>query len=96
MIANTKKEPKKTGIDRTVWLFETEVLQKYLGTNLKDHHKVLQFNIFAMKYEIKPKFDNGRLDAICLRDKANELIKIWFIAFQSCTGEQMRLSRGDQ
>lgn len=40
-----KKETKKTGIKRTVWLFEREILEKLEKTNLKDHHKVLKLNI---------------------------------------------------
>ncbi|MDQ8953183.1 hypothetical protein RFH42_09450 [Acinetobacter rudis] len=57
-----KKEPNKTGLKRTVWLFEREILEKLEKTNLKDHHKVLKFNLFSMEYELKPKFDNGRAD----------------------------------
>ncbi len=82
-----KKEPKKTGLKRTVWLFEREILEMREKTNLKDHHKVLKFNCFSMKYEIKPKFDNGRADAILMRDTGNHWLKIWFVAFAACTAD---------
>ena len=87
----TKSEPKETGLERTVWLFEREVLEKFEKTNLEDHHKVLEFNIFSMEYEIKPKFNNGRADAIVMRDTANHWLKMWFIAFQTCTGEHLKV-----
>lgn len=82
-----KKEPKKTGLKRTVCLFEREILEMCEKTNLKDHHKVLKFNCFSMKYEIKPKFNNGRADAILMRDTANHWLKIWFVAFAACTAD---------
>ncbi|WP_139851343.1 hypothetical protein [Acinetobacter pullicarnis] len=85
-----KKEPKKTGLKRTVWLFEREILENLEKTNLSDHHKVLKFNIFSMEYELKPKFDNGRADAIIMRNTANHWLKMWFVAFQACTSEHMK------
>lgn len=83
----SKKEPKEIGLKRTVWLFEREVLERLENTNLDDHHKVLKFNCFSMKYEIKPKFNNGRADAILMRDTANHWLKIWFVAFAACTAD---------
>lgn len=80
-------EPKEIGLQRTVWLFEREILEKLEKTDLKDHHKVLEFNIFSMEYELKPKFDNGRADAIVMRDTANHWLKIWFSAFIACTAD---------
>ncbi|MFW1959187.1 hypothetical protein [Acinetobacter johnsonii] len=85
-----KPEPKEIGLERTVWLFEREVLENLEKTNLEDHHKVLEFNLFSMEYEIKPKFNNGRADAIVMRDTANHWLKMWFIAFQTCTGEYLK------
>jgi len=87
----SKSEPKETGLKRTVWLFEREVLEKLEKTNLQDHHKVLKFNIFAMQYELRPKFNNGRADAIVMRDTANHWLKMWFIAFQTFTGEHLKV-----
>lgn len=81
------KEPKEIGLERTVWLFEHEILEKLEKTNLEDHHKVLEFNLFSMKYEIKPPFNNGRADAITMRNTANHWFKIWFSAFASCTAD---------
>lgn len=89
MFLNSVQEPKERGIARTVWLFEKEVLEQYLKTDLNDHHKVLSFDVFAMEYIINPAFDTGRADAAYLCSKANELIKIWFIAFKTCIGEGM-------
>lgn len=86
----SKKEPKERGLDRTVWLFERDILEKLNRTNLDDHHKVLKFNRYSMEFEIKPKFDNGRADAIYLCDKANEMLKIWFVAFATCTSEHLK------
>lgn len=83
----SKKEPKKIGLKRTVWLFEREVLERLENTNLDDHHKVLEFNLFLMKYEIKPKFNNGRADAITMRNTANHWFKIWFAAYAACTAD---------
>lgn len=82
-----RKEPKEIGLRRTVWLFEREVLEKFENTNLDDHHKVLEFNLFSMEYEIKPKFNNGRADAITMRNTANHWFKIWFAAFAACTAD---------
>ena len=90
---NGGEEPKERGLARTVWLFEKEVLEQYLKTDLKDHHAVLSFDVFAMEYVINPKFNNGRADAIYLCQEANKLIKIWFIAFQTCTGEHLKRER---
>ena len=90
MLLNGGEEPKERGLARTVWLFEKEVLEQYLKTDLKDHHAVLSFDVFAMEYVINPKFNNGRADAIYLCQEANKLIKIWFIAFQTCTGENLK------
>jgi len=87
-----KSEPKEKGLKRTVWLFEQEILEKLESTNLEDHHQVLKFNIFIMQYELKPQFDTGRADAILMRDTANHWLKIWFIAFQTCTGEYLKTS----
>lgn len=81
------KEPKEIGLKRTVWLFERDILEKLEQTNLKEHHKVLEFNIFSMKYEIKPPFNNGRADAITMRNTANDWFKIWFAAFAACTAD---------
>lgn len=81
------KEPKETGLERTVWLFEQEVLKKLENTNLDDHHKVLKFNLFSMEYEINPKFNNGRADAITMRNTANHWFKIWSLAFAACTAD---------
>lgn len=86
----SKSEPKKTGLERTVWLFEHEILEKLEKTDLKDHHAVLKFNLFSMEYEIKPKFDNGRADAITMRNTANHWLKMWFVAFQTCNGEHIK------
>lgn len=86
----SKSEPKETGLKRTVWLFEHEILENLEKTNLQDHHKVLQFNVFSMQYELRPKFNNGRADAIVMRDTANHWLKMWFIAFQTCTGEHLK------
>lgn len=85
-----KFEPKETGLKRTVWLFEREILVNLEKTDLKDHHKVLTFNIFKMEYELKPKFDNGRADAIVMRNTANHWLKMWFVAFQTCASEKIR------
>lgn len=90
---NGGDEPKEKGLARTVWLFEKEVLEHYFKTDLNDHHAVLSFDVFAMKYVINPKFNNGRADAIYLCEKANEMIKVWFIAFQTCTGERLKLEK---
>lgn len=90
MLLNGGEEPKERGLARTVWLFEKEVLEQYLKTDLKDHHAVLSFDVFAMEYVINPKFNNGRADAIYLCQEANKLIKIWFIAFQTCTGGALK------
>ena len=81
------KKPKEVGLERTVWLFEHEVLEKLEKTNLEDHYKVLEFNQFSMEYEIKPKFNNGRADAIVMRNTANHWFKIWFTAFAACTAD---------
>lgn len=81
------KKPKEVGLERTVWLFEHEVLEKLEKTNLEDHYKVLEFNQFSMEYEIKPRFDNGRADAIVMRNTANHWFKIWFTAFAACTAD---------
>ncbi|CAM2993558.1 hypothetical protein [Acinetobacter celticus] len=81
------KEPKEIGLERTVWLFEHEVLEELEKTNLEDHHKVLEFNKFSMEYEIRPKFNNGRADAIVMRNTANHWFKIWFAAFAACTAD---------
>lgn len=81
------KEPKDIGLERTVWFFEHEVLEKLEKTNQEDHHRVLEFNQFSMKYEIKPKFNNGRADAIVMRDTANQWFQIWFAAFAACTAD---------
>lgn len=86
----SKKEPKEIGLKRTVWLFEREVLERLENTNLDDHHKVLEFNLFSMKYEIKPKFNNGRADAITMRNTANHWFKIWFAAYAACTTDLNR------
>lgn len=86
----SESEPKETGLKRTVWLFEREILEKLEKTNLKDHHKVLKFNHFSMCYELHPNFDNGRADAILMRDTANHWLKIWFVAFQTCTAEHQK------
>ncbi len=86
----SKKEPKEVGLKRTVWLFEREVLERLENTNLDDHHKVLEFNLFSMKYEIKPKFNNGRADAITMRNTANHWFKIWFAACAACTADLNR------
>ena len=86
----SKKEPKEIGLKRTVWLFEREVLERLENTNLDDHHKVLEFNLFSMKYEIKPKFNNGRADAITMRNTANHWFKIWFAAYAVCTADLNR------
>lgn len=80
-------EPKEIGLKRTVWLFEREVLERLENTNLDDHHKVLEFNLFSMEYEIKPKFNNGRADAITMRNTANHWFKIWFAAFAACKAD---------
>lgn len=93
MLLNGGEEPKERGLARTVWLFEKEVLEQYLKTNLKDHHAVLSFDVFAREYVINSKFNNGRADAIYLCQEANKLIKIWFIAFQTCTGEHLKRER---
>lgn len=93
MLLNGGEEPKEKGLARTVWLFEKEVLEHYFKTNLNDHHAVLSFDVFAMEYIINPKFNNGRADAIYLCQEANKLIKIWFIAFQTCTGEHLKRER---
>lgn len=85
-----KFEPKETGLKRTVWLFEHEILVNLEKTDLKDHHKVLTFNIFSMEYELNPEFDNGRADAIVMRDTANHWLKMWFVAFQTCASEKMQ------
>lgn len=85
-----KPEPKETGLQRTVWLFEREILEKLENTDLEDHHTVLKFNLFSMEYEIKPKFNNGRADAIVMRNTVNHWLKMWFIAFQTCTGEHLK------
>ena len=82
-----KPEPKETGLERTVWLFEREVLERLEKTNLEDHHKVLEFNQFSMEYEIRPKFNNGRADAVVMRNTANHWFKIWFAAFAACTAD---------
>ncbi|RSE27623.1 hypothetical protein [Acinetobacter johnsonii] len=86
----SRKEPKKIGLKRTVWLFEREVLEKFENTNLDDHHKVLEFNLFSTEYEIKPKFNNGRADAITMRNAANHWFKIWFAAYAACTADMNR------
>ena len=86
----SKKEPKEIGLKRTVWLFEREVLERLENTNLDDHHKVLEFNLFSMKYEIKPKFNNGRADAIAMRNTANHWFNIWFAAYAACTADLNR------
>ena len=86
----SKKEPKEIGLKRTVWLFEREVLERLENTNLDDHHKVLEFNLFSMKYEIKPKFNNGRADAITMRNTANHWFKIWCAAYAACTADLNR------
>lgn len=86
----SKKEPKEIGLKRTVWLFEREVLERLENTNLDDHHKVLKFNLFSMKYEVKPKFNNGRADAITMRNTANHWFKIWFAAYAACTADLNR------
>lgn len=86
----SKKEPKEIGLKRTVWLFEREVLERLENTNLDDHHKVLEFNLFSMKYEIKPKFNNGRADAITMRNTANHWFKIWLAAYAACTADLNR------
>ena len=93
MLLNGGEEPKERGLARTVWLFEKEVLEHYFKTDLNDHHAVLSFDVFAMEYVINPKFNNGRADAIYLCEEANKLIKIWFIAFQTCTGEHLKRER---
>lgn len=85
-----KFEPKETGLKRTVWLFEREILVNLEKTDLKDHHKVLTFNIFSMEYELNPEFDNGRADAIVMRNTANHWLKMWFVAFQTCASEKMQ------
>lgn len=85
-----KFEPKETGLKRTLWLFEREILVNLEKTDLKDHHKVLSFNIFSMEYELNPEFDNGRADAIVMRDTANHWLKMWFVAFQTCASEKMQ------
>ncbi|CAM9381800.1 hypothetical protein [Acinetobacter bereziniae] len=85
-----KFEPKETGLKRTVWLFEREILANLEKTDLKDHHKVLSFNIFSMEYELNPEFENGRADAIVMRDTANHWLKMWFVAFQTCASEKMQ------
>ena len=85
-----KFEPKETGLKRTVWLFEREILVNLEKTDLKDHYKVLSFNIFSMEYELNPEFDNGRADAIVMRDKANHWLKMWFVAFQTCASEKIQ------
>lgn len=85
-----KFEPKETGLKRTVWLFEREILVNLEKTDLKDHHKVLTFNIFKMEYELKSKFDNGRADAIVMRNTANHWLKMWFVAFQTCASEKIQ------
>ena len=86
----SKKEPKEIGLKRTAWLFEREVLERLENKNLDDHHKVLEFNLFSMKYEIKPKFNNGRADAITMRNTANHWLKIWFAAYAACTADLNR------
>jgi hypothetical protein len=43
-----------------------------------------------MKYEIKPKFNNGRADAITMRNTANHWFKIWFAAYAACTADMNR------
>lgn len=68
-------------MNRCVQLFEERLLRDKLGTDLKDHKKVLKYNEFSFCYEILPKFDNGRADAIVLRDQANEMLSNWFTAF---------------
>ena len=85
-----KFEPKETGLKRTVWLFEREILVNLEKTDLKDHHKVLTFNIFSMEYELNPEFDNGRADAIVMRNTANHWLKMWFVAFQTCASEKIQ------
>ncbi|MFH7353057.1 hypothetical protein L1A70_14685 [Acinetobacter bereziniae] len=85
-----KFEPKETGLKRTVWLFEREILANLEKTDLKDHHKVLSFNIFSMEYELNPELENGRADAIVMRDTANHWLKMWFVAFQTCASEKMQ------
>jgi hypothetical protein len=85
-----KFEPKETGLKRTVWLFEREILVNLEKTDLKDHYKVLSFNIFSMEYELNPEFDNGRADAIVMRDTANHWLKMWFVAFQTCASEKIQ------
>jgi len=87
----TKVEPKEIGLERTVWLFEREILEKLNNTNLEDHHKVLIFNRYSMSYEINPEFDNGRADAITMCDIANYWLKMWCIAFATCTADQNKL-----
>lgn len=81
-------EPKEISLQRTVWLFECEILEKLENTDLKDHHAVLKFNFFSMEYELNPKFDNGRADAITMRNTANHWFKIWFKAFSACSCDQ--------
>lgn len=81
------KEPKEIGLERTVWLFEHEVLEKLEKTNLEDHYKVLSFNHYSMEYEINTEFDTGRADAITMRNAANHWFKIWFAAFAACTAD---------
>lgn len=93
ILLNGGPEPTEKGIARTVWLFEKHVLQERLETDLADHHKVLSFDVFAQRYVINKPFDNGRADAIHFRDQANEMIKIWFIAFQTCTGERLKAEK---
>ncbi len=82
-----KIEPKKIGLERTVWLFERDILEKLEQTNLEEHHKVLEFNLFLMGYEIKPPFNNGRADAVTMRNTANHWFKIWFSAFAACIAD---------
>lgn len=83
----SKAEPKNTGLQRTVWLFERDILEKLENTNLNDQHKVLKFNLCSMEYEIKAPFNNGRADAITMRDTANHWFKIWVLAFAACTAD---------
>lgn len=85
-----KFEPKETGLKRTIWLFEREILVNLEKTDLKEHHKVLTFNIFSMEYELNPEFDNGRADAIVMRNTANHWLKMWFVAFQTCASEKIQ------
>ena len=80
-------EPKEIGLKRTVWLFERDILEKIEQTNLEHHHKVLEFNLFSTQYEIKPPFNNGRADAVTMRNTANHWFKIWFSAFAACTAD---------